>query len=75
MDRRMFSLSLVGSAVASLTGCFHGGDDNVVIAGPELATATNLPAGVAMPPEPAAGVPGTAAPHFFGRCFDQRAQR
>ena len=44
MDRRMFSLSLVGSAVASLTGCFHGGDDNVVIAGPELATATNLPA-------------------------------
>ena len=44
MDRRMFSLSLVGSAVASLTGCFHGGDDNVVIAGPELATATSLPA-------------------------------
>ncbi len=44
MDRRMFSLSLVGAAVASLTGCLHGGDDNVVIAGPELATATSLPA-------------------------------
>ncbi len=44
MDRRMFSLSLVGAAVASLTGCLHGGDDNGVIAGPELATATSLAA-------------------------------
>jgi hypothetical protein len=49
MDRRTFSLSLMGAAVLSLTGC-GGGDDAPAPApapapaAPELASATSLPA-------------------------------
>lgn len=47
MDRRTFSLSMLAAAVAGLSGCGGGGGGAAAPAatGPELASATSLPAG------------------------------
>ena len=44
MDRRTFSLSLAGVAITPLTGCLFDGTDTPLVALPELAIATTLPA-------------------------------
>ena len=44
MDRRTFSLAFAGVAITPLTGCLFDGTDTPLVALPELATATTLPA-------------------------------